>query len=137
MKIEDKDDNSSLHINADGSINVGSVAASAGMAQEDSVVLLRRIVKLLESNATVDLQNRQKVVVEAFIGSGLGIPTTGLDSGVGTPTTNRPTALAPIPAPNAVYWQPVWEGPVDQRYRIMDAAQSNYNLNVRSKLAFT
>jgi hypothetical protein len=34
------------------------------VASEESLMLLKRIVKLLESNATVDFANRQRVVVD-------------------------------------------------------------------------
>jgi hypothetical protein len=36
------------------------------LATEESLILLRRIVKLLESNAVVDSANRQRMVVEAL-----------------------------------------------------------------------
>jgi hypothetical protein len=104
--------------------------------QYDMLSHLKMLRKLLESSAVVDSAMRQKVVVESIIGTSLGISTTGMDSGVGIPTTNRPSALAPVSAPSAVYWQPVWIGPVDQRYQIIDAATAAYNLGIRSKLSF-
>lgn len=36
------------------------------LATDESLVLLRRIVKLLESNAVVDAANRQRMVVESL-----------------------------------------------------------------------
>ncbi len=63
---------------------------------EDAVVLLRRMVKLLESAATVDVANRQRMTVDAW---GTSVPTgtgnitgcvrvaLGTDSTVGTVTS--------------------------------------------------
>jgi hypothetical protein len=104
--------------------------------QYDMLSHLKMLRKLLESSSVVDSAMRQRVVVEGIVGTTLGLTTTGMDSGVGIPTTNRPSALAPVSSPNAVYWQPVWIGPVDQRYQIIDAATAAYNLGIRSKLSF-
>jgi hypothetical protein len=109
----------------------------ADIYENESIWLLRRMVKLLESNGTVDINGRQRVAVESILGSSLGIATTGLDSGAGTATTNRPTAAAPVSAPNAVYWQPVWIGPVDQRFQIIDAARLTYQQGIRNNLNFS
>ncbi|MBP9802469.1 hypothetical protein KBC40_02685 [Patescibacteria group bacterium] len=63
---------------------------------EDAVIMLRRIVKLLESNATVDVANRQRMTVDAWgasVPSGTGNITgcvrvaLGTDSTVGTVTS--------------------------------------------------
>ncbi|HUD44299.1 MAG TPA: hypothetical protein VMR41_02020 [Patescibacteria group bacterium] len=43
-------------------------------AQDEGVILLRKIVKLLESSATIDAKQRQKVVMEA-VGNSNGTPT--------------------------------------------------------------
>lgn len=104
---------------------------------ENTFLMFKRLVKLLESNAVVDANNRQKVVVESFLGSGLGLPIYGPNSGQLYPSTNYPTANAPMPAPVAVYWQPVWIGPVDQRWQIIDAARMTYDNAIRSHLTFS
>ena len=56
-------------------------------ATDDSLVYLRRMVKLMESQATVDASNRQKVIVDGFgavvtgyAGSGAGIPRVTVSS---------------------------------------------------------
>lgn len=99
-------------------------------AQDDTLILLRRIVKLLESNAVVDINNRQKVVVDSVTANSL--TTAGWNTGlvgnivtIGAPTLGT---IAPLP---------IWEGPVDQRFRIMDAARLTYNQGIRSHLSFT
>ena len=79
-------------------------------AQDETILLLRRMVKLLESSATVDSANRQKVVVEVM-------PTT---------TINNP-AVTNIVA----------QGGNDPRYEFMELAHIAYATNIRSNLAFT
>ncbi len=63
---------------------------------EDAVILLRRMVKLLESAATVDVANRQRMTVDAWgtnvnvgTGTSAGCPRValGTDSTVGTVTS--------------------------------------------------
>jgi len=99
--------------------------------------LLRRMVKMMESNTVVDSNSRQKVVVEALVGSSLGLPIYGPASGQQYPSTNVPTANAPAQSPSLVYWQPVWVGPVDQRWEITDRARTAYNLGIRNNLIFS
>lgn len=101
----------------------------------EDTLLLRRLVKLLESNATVDINNRQKVVVENLNSALQSV--TGLSSGAGVATTNFPTANAPVSYVNTSYWLPVWIGPVDQRFQIMDAARLVYDQGIRSHLIFS
>ena len=40
------------------------------VANDDTIVLLRRIVKLLESNAVVDVANRQKIIIDGPLPAG-------------------------------------------------------------------
>lgn len=56
------------------------------LATEESLILLRRIVKLLESNAVVDSANRQRMVVEALptLGSVTTVTTVSTVSNIGT-----------------------------------------------------
>lgn len=132
--------------NTDGTV-VGSIL-SAGAAtstlqtanavtQSEEAILLRRIVKLLESNAVVDIQSRQRVVIDSItIGaSGLGVAVAGASSLLAS--TNYPTNLAPTQQPATMGWQPVWIGPVDQRFQIIDAARLTYDQGIRSHLSFS
>lgn len=49
------------------------------LAQDDSIVLLSRMLKLLESLSTVDVAQRQRVVVDGF-GTGVDLRTVaGMD----------------------------------------------------------
>jgi hypothetical protein len=134
----------SFNTNKVGIIN--TTGSAVNPATEDTLqilsdqnVLLRRIVKLLESQAVVDVNMRQRVTLDSSTvgGTAIGTSVPGLSSGAGSPTTNYPTATAPIQQPGTSNWQPVWIGPVDQRYQIMDNARMVYDSGIRNKLAFT
>lgn len=95
----------------------------------EEAMLLRRMVKLMESQATVDIQNRQRVSIDAFPSV---LNTVGIAPGIGV---NTPTIGSPINTAS-VYFQPVWIGPVDQRYQIIDNARLVYDAGIRSHLSF-
>ncbi len=105
-----------------------AVVSNPAAGNDASVVLLRRIVKLLESSAVVDANMRQRVAVDnVLLGSGsatLGAP------GVNNVTANAPTFTN-------ISYVPVWVGPVDQRYLLMDQARNTYANSVRSQLIFS
>ena len=97
--------------------------------------LLRRLSTQVDSLSTVDISNRQKVVVESILGTTLGRAITGQDAGQGIPAPNSIAINAPsYAAPVAVYYQPVWVGPVDQRWLIKDQARNTYANAIRSNL---
>jgi hypothetical protein len=110
----------------------------------DSLLILRKILKVLESNAVVDPKQRQKVVIDA-IGTvvATGLPTevttaipisgsmgTSLTSGGQGPTLSFPTLATTV-------YQPVWEGPVDQRWRIIDTVRISYANGIRNNLSWS
>lgn len=111
--------------------------------------LLRRMNKLLESNAVVDSRLRQKVVLEA-IGTNLAAPTevnaTVPVSGTVTATANVSNAVATQIVSNSAA-NPytltssttalIMEGPVHQMWRIVDDARNCYASAIRSKLSFS
>ena len=84
-------------------------------ATEEQIVLLRRIVKLLESQATVDIANRQRIAIDA-VTSGV---TIGATLGAGANTVGNVTV-----------------GLMDHR-QFIDVARTAYNTGIRSKLTFT
>ena len=113
--------------------------------------LLRRMNKILESNATVDIYQRQRVVVEA-IGTNRANPTE-VNATVpvsGTVTANISSgnfALTNQTIPNSTT-NPylistssqvgvITEGPVHQYWRIAIDAQACYASSIRSKLTFS
>ena len=120
----------------DGIAGAWSNTTDVMAANGDSwFTLLRRMNKLMESLTIVDSQQRQRVAVEAMpattvngtltVNSGLGNYTTQLQAiASGSTTTTGSTYL-------------MNEGPVDQRWRIVDDARSCYGINIRSRLTFS
>lgn len=80
-------------------------------AQDDSVILLRRMVKLMESQAVVDSQMRQRVTVDIM-------PTTTV---TGTVTVGSITSLGQLAG-------------VDSRWQIIDWSRQAYNSGIRANL---
>jgi hypothetical protein len=107
--------------------------------EETLHTLLRRMNKLLESNAVVDSSLRQRVVVEAAPTTAVTLataPTTAVTNttGFGTAyTINTPTNPYGQVSSNVLA---VYEGPVDQRWRIIDSARAAYG-TIRSNLIFS
>ena len=111
--------------------------------------LLRRMNKILESNATVDIYQRQRVVLDA-IGNNRGnateITTTVPVSGTVTATANISNGVASQAVSNSAT-NPytltssttglIMEGPVHQFWRIANDAQTCYASAIRSKLTFS
>jgi hypothetical protein len=117
--------------------------------------LLRRMNKLLESNAVVDNRLRQKVVIEA-IGTNLAAPTevnatipvSGSISISGTPTVTANVNNAILSQTTAASTSNpyqlasnttglIMEGPVHQLWRVADDSRNLYASAIRSKLTFT
>jgi len=118
------------------------------LAGEESLHdLLRRMNKLLESNAVVDARLRQKVVIEA-VGTNLGTPTevntTIPVSGTVTATVSNNSASQLVPTQAGSPYSLassgaglIMEGPVHQLWRVANDAQACYAQAIRSKLSFT
>jgi hypothetical protein len=87
---------------------------------EDLLVMMGRIVKLLESNAVVDQQQRQRISVDAFVAT---IPTVTTVSGVTTVSTVSTVAA-----------QTTLAGMDREMY--INQARSAYALTIRNKLEF-
>lgn len=123
-----------LGVNTDGSIDI-EIKDQSGTpinpASEESILLLRRIVKLLESNSVVDIASRQKIALDASTTGIFAYPGLG-----GGSLANTPTAGAPNGAQTA-YPITVWETPVDQRWRVMEESRVSYQIGIRNNLAFS
>ena len=89
------------------------IEESPSTFESESLWLLRRLVKLMESQGTVDIANRQRVAVESAI----------ITSGTVT-TVSTVSNLALI-------------GGVDPRFILIEQGKINYNTGVRSHLSFT
>jgi phage baseplate assembly protein gpV len=119
--------------------------------EESLATLLRRMNKLLESNAVVDSRLRQKVVIEA-VGTNLAAPTevnasipvsgtvsvsggVAVNNGTGNQnmpaTSTNPYSLGSVPTAS------IMEGPLHQLWRVANDAQACYAQAIRSKLSFT
>ena len=116
--------------------------------EESLATLLRRMNKLLESNAVVDSRLRQKVVIEA-IGTNLAAPTevnatvpvsgtvtANVNNSI-TATTFNDTPANPYTIATARVVALVSEGPVHQLWRVANDAQACYAQAIRSKLSFS
>ena len=89
-------------------------------ASEESVVLLRRIAKLLESQAAVDPQQRQRVVVDA------GITIAAAQTLTTVTTVGTVTSITNLAAVNG------WN-----QQMFSDPARTSYNTGIRSQLTFS
>jgi len=101
-------------------------------SDDDSLhAFLRRLVGLMESNAVVDSSGRQRIIIDA-IATAAVTNTTGLGpSAVGnTPGSATPNVSSSIPMLT------VSEGPVDQRWRIIDSTQTSYAVAMRTQLSW-
>jgi len=104
-------------------------------ASTEDVVLLRKIVKLLESNATIDAKQRQRVVVEA-IGTNTGTPT---EVNAAIPVTNTLAASTANIGQIVVGFggQATAAGNiVDSRFFLMDTARNAYAAGIRGNLVW-
>lgn len=80
-------------------------------AQDETVILLRRLVKVMESQAVVDNQMRQRVTIDVM-------PTTTVN---GTVTVGSITSMNQMAG-------------VDSRWQIIDWSRQAYNSGIRSNL---
>jgi hypothetical protein len=116
--------------------------------EESLATLLRRMNKLLESNAVVDSRLRQKVVIEA-IGTNLAAPTevnatvpvsgsvTANVNNAVTATTFNNSPVNPYTLSTSQAVGLVSEGPLHQLWRVANDAQACYAQAIRSKLSFS
>ena len=98
--------------------------------EESLEAFLRRLVSLMESNAIVDSSGRQKIVIDT-IASAAVTNTTGFGPNV---VSSTPGSNTPYAAPANVPTLTVSEGPVDQRWRIIDATQTSAAVSLRPYL---
>jgi len=124
-------------------------------ATDESILLLRRIVHMLEASATVDRNMRQRVTLDAIQLSGVGITTelagnlpvsmigvvnASVSGNIGvsgiTQTLGQGTTFGPPYSVTNTTYQAIWEGPVDQRFRVAEESHTAYQLRVRNALTF-
>jgi hypothetical protein len=122
--------------------------------EESLATLLRRMNKLLESNAVVDSKLRQRVTIEAIGANNSSnptelnttIPVSGSVTVSGTVTANVSNAVtiqnvaSSAANPYTVTSNStglIMEGPLHQLWRVANDAQGCYAQAIRSKLSFT
>lgn len=115
------------------------VSNAAGTAinpvQDETIVLLRRIAKLLESSAVTDSSQRQRVIVEQATAANLNITASGTVAANSTAVAStvnmgqvvvgfggQATAAANI---------------IDSRFSLIDIARNSYANGIRSKLTWS
>lgn len=113
MKIEES------HITNNLGENINS-------ATDETLLMLRKMVKMLESKTVVDSQMKQRVTVDSA-SSAIGPYSI---SNIGT---NYPTNVAPG-INTTVYYMATWNGPIDPRWTNVEQARITYNTNIRNKL---
>jgi hypothetical protein len=89
--------------------------------RSEEAMLLRRLVDILESNATVDSSNRQKIAVEVM-------PSITVSSAPTTAVSGSLTTAGTVSSVGQL-------AGVDSRYQIIDWARAAYN-TIRSNIIF-
>ena len=102
-------------------------------ATDDSVVYLRRIVKLMESQAAVDSANRQRITLDS-LGTGTAITTTVPVSGSITATVAS-TTITSISAGTSLIGGVTIDG--QGRQMLQDFAKTAYATGIRQNLIFS
>ena len=120
--------------------------------EESLQALLRRMNKLLESNAVVDLQQRQRLTIDAIRSSATAtVDLAGTLPISGTVAVSSITSVPNITTGNVQQVTPanpyalstnagvgfIMEGPVHQVWRVANDAQACYASAIRSKLTFS
>ena len=121
--------------------------------EESLATLLRRMNKLLESNAVVDLQQRQRLTIDAIRSSATAtvdlagtLPVSGTVTAAASGTYTVSNQIATQTMSNSAVnpytlasqtTASIMEGPVHQFWRIASDAQACYASAIRSKLTFS
>jgi hypothetical protein len=114
--------------------------------EESLHAVLRRMHKLLESNAVVDSSLRQRISLDA-INAAVTVPVSGSVTVSSAPSTavtnatgfgvsNTVNTVANPYNTGSLPTQNILEGPVDQRWRIIDAARNAYGAAIRTNLVY-
>lgn len=100
-------------------------------ATDESIIYLRRMVKLMESQAVVDNQMRQKITIDSLGGTTAvttTIPVSGtVTSNIGTGTLAAVTTVTTLTTLNQI-------AGVDSRWQIIDWSRQAYNSGIRGNL---
>ena len=126
------DGSSNLQVVTTTPITIGSVqlkdttSTVINPATEDSMVLLRRIVRQIDSLATVDTKQRQRVTADAWGAS--------IDTGAGASSAGTTIRVA-VSSDTYTTTSITNFGGVDGRYLFIDTARNAYANGIRQNLA--
>lgn len=101
--------------------------------QDETVILLRRIAKLLESSAVTDSSQRQRVVVEQTTAANLNVTASGTVNSTAVATTVNMGQVVVGFGGQAVAAANI----VDSRFQLIDIARNSYANCIRSKLTWS
>lgn len=106
----------------------GPVVRTQRGSVDDQITLLRRILKLLESQAATDPQQRQRIVVDAALPTGANSIGTVV-IGAGTASIGNVATVASVTnIANVAGWN---------QQIFADPARTAYNTGIRAQLTFT
>jgi hypothetical protein len=117
-----------------------TIANAAGTvinpAQDETIILLRRIAKLLESSATTDSSQRQRVIAEQATAANLNV--TASVTFASAQSVNSTAVASTVNMGQVV----VGYGPqaaaaaniIDSRFQLIDIARAAYANGIRAKL---
>jgi hypothetical protein len=106
---------------------VPTTVSDATVALEEVAFYLSKLVKMSESLAVVDTNQRQRVAVETLMGTGAGVRI--LDANINAFVYQN--GGNSFQASNPVFFT------VPDIWKIIDAARQNYQLSIRSNLTFS
>lgn len=93
--------------------------------ENEQIILLRRLIKLIESQSATDVANRQRIAIDNI--------ATNLTLG----TVSAVTAITnPLPAGTNNIGGITQMAGADQR-QFIDVSRTNYNTGIRSRLTFS
>lgn len=101
-----------------------SISNQVNPSSDESILLLRKIVKLLESNAVTDNTNRQKVSLDLYD------PVTGMDSILIQTQLASGSRYSCFTATFGADY-------LDSRYLLFDVALNSFACNIRQGLNWT
>ena len=105
---------------------VNTLGEEINPATDETLLLLRRIVKMLESGTVVDSNMRQRLIVDS-------LPAIYGQYGLTNVGTNYPTNVAPG-INTTVSYVATWNGPIDPRWTNIEQARISYGTGIRNNI---
>lgn len=112
--------------------SAGPVVRTAAGSVDDQITLLRRIVKLLESTAATDPQQRQRITLDAVSTGANVVLGTGTNSIGNVSTVSTVTTVTTVTSVTNLAATAGWN-----QQMFADPARTAYNTGIRAQLTFT